>query len=99
MAGMLQLRRYEIKPGELDAFVEWWQGILPVREQYGFSVRFAFVDEAASEFVWGVSHEGDFEEAERVYNASPERAAVLARVGDRVAATHVSMVRVEVAPW
>jgi len=48
----VQLRRYEIKPGEMDAFVSWWHGIAKVREPYGFRVLFGFVDEERNEFVW-----------------------------------------------
>jgi hypothetical protein len=97
MAGM-QLRRYEITPGDMEAFLDWWRDIVPVREQYGFKVRFAFVDEEASQFVWAVSHDGDFAEVERIYYESPERGAVFARMGDWITETHVSMVRVEAEP-
>ena len=97
MAGM-QLRRYEVKPGELDAFVEIWRDLIAPRAKYGFSVRFAFLDDKASQFVWAVSHDGDFEAAEREYLESPERNEVLGRFGDRIEAVHVSMVRVEIEP-
>lgn len=75
----VQLRRYRIEPGRMADFVDWFPTLLPVREQYGFSVRFAYADHALSTFTWATSHEGDeaaFAEAEAVYNASPERAAV-----------------------
>ena len=71
----------------MDAFVAWWPGVLPARQQYGFEVLFAFVDESTNQFVWAVSYEGDegdFDEAEKVYLASPERAAVFAGVPKRV---------------
>ena len=70
----VQLRRYQVKPGEMDDFVKWWPGLLPAREQYGFEVLFAFVDESTNQFVWAVSHEGDsgdFDAAEKTYLASP----------------------------
>jgi hypothetical protein len=95
----VQLRRYEIVPGEMAAFVEWWHTIVPVREQYGFRILFALVDESTNEFTWAVSHDGDFEAVEKVYNASPERAAVFADVPDRIAVHHVSTVAVEHADW
>ena len=95
----VQLRRYRIRPGEMEAFVAWWHGVVPVREQYGFRVLFALVDEPADEFVWAVAHDGDFDEAERVYNASPERAAVFEGTPARIAEAFVSKVVVEHAAW
>ena len=56
----VQLRRYEIKPGEMDDFVAAWRGVVPVREQYGFAVAFAVIDREQNEFVWAVTHDGDF---------------------------------------
>ncbi|HEY3943268.1 MAG TPA: NIPSNAP family protein [Acidimicrobiales bacterium] len=90
----VQLRRYQIVPGEMEAFVAWWRTVRPAREQYGFEVLFAFVDESTNQFVWAVSHEGDFDEAERVYLASPERAAVFAGIPQRIEAPFVTKVRV-----
>ena len=93
----VQLRRYQIKPGEMDGFVKWWPGLLPARKQYGFEVLFAFVDESTNQFVWAVSHEGDsedFDVAEKTYVASPERAAVFAGVPPRVDETFISKVDV-----
>jgi hypothetical protein len=95
----VQLRRYRIKPGEMEAFVEWWHGLVPAREQYGFRVIFALVDDSTNEFVWAVSHDGDFDAAEKVYNASPERAAVFAGVPSRVAESFVAKVTVAHAAW
>jgi len=37
----VQLRRYEIKPGEMEPFLEAVRTAFPVREQYGFGVEFA----------------------------------------------------------
>jgi hypothetical protein len=93
----VQLRRYEIVPGEFDAFLAWFPAIIPVREKYGFKVLFAYGDREASEFVWAVSHDGDFDAALEVYNASPERAKVFEGVPTRVAKMHLSMVD-EVVP-
>jgi hypothetical protein len=92
MSGV-QLRRYEIKPGELREFADAWPDLVPIRRRYGFSVLFAFASEDESEFVWAVSHDGDFEDAERRYYADAERDSVGARVTPHVAAVHVSMVR------
>src|SRR5438105_8207169 len=93
MSGV-QLRRYEIKPGEMDAFLDAWRGILPVREKFGFSVVCAFADAEGSEFTWVVRHDGDFPAAEKDYYASPDRAAAT-NPAAHVAAAHVAMVSPE----
>jgi hypothetical protein len=95
----VQLRRYQITPGEMDAFVEWWPTLLPAREKYGFNVLFAFVDEATNQFVWAVSHDGDFDAVEKVYLDSPERAAVFAGIPRRVDETFISKVNVIHQGW
>jgi antibiotic biosynthesis monooxygenase (ABM) superfamily enzyme len=74
----VQLRRSTVEPGRMAEFVAWFPGILPVREQYGFRVLDAWVDEANDAFVWSVALDGDearFLEVEATYNASAERAA------------------------
>ena len=88
----VQLRRYELVPGEADAFAAWFPGLVPAREKYGFTILFAYLDRENNEFVWAVSHEGDFEAAVEEYNASPERAAVFAGQPKRVAELHLSWV-------
>jgi late competence protein required for DNA uptake (superfamily II DNA/RNA helicase) len=92
----VQLRRYQIVPGEMDAFVAWWPGLVPARQQYGFEVLFALVDGSTNQFVWAVSYEGDeteFDEAEKVYLASPERADMFAGMPKRVAESFVTKVQ------
>jgi len=91
----VQLRRYEIKPGEMDAFLPAVRAAFAVREQYGFAVAFALVDEERNQFVWAVTHDGDFAAAEAEYYASPERAALPMNPADHIADFHVGMVRVE----
>ena len=88
----VQLRRYEIKPGEMDDFVAAWRDVLPVRKQYGFAVAFAVIDREREEFVWAVTHDGDFATDEQAYYASPERAALPANPADHIAAAHVELV-------
>ncbi len=76
-----QLRRYDIAPGRMADMVAWFPGIIPVREQYGFTVDTAYADEEHNQFVWSVSYPGtaeEFETAVAVYNDSPERAALFA---------------------
>ena len=91
----MQLRRYEIKPGEMDQFLAAVRGAFVVREQYGFAVAFALVDEERNEFVWAVTHDGDFVAAEQEYYSSAERAALPANPADHIAVFHVGMVRAE----
>jgi hypothetical protein len=91
----VQLRRYEIKPGEMDQFLTAVRAAFEVREQYGFSVAFALVDDENNQFVWAVTHEGDFAAAEQEYYASPERAALPDNPADHIAVLHVGMVRPE----
>src|SRR5262249_29671266 len=91
----VQLRRYAIKPGEMEAFLEAIRAAFVVREQYGFGIAFALVDEERNEFTWATTHEGDFAVAEAEYYASPERASLPENPADHIAEMHVGMVRVE----
>ena len=78
MTTTVQLRRYVVEPGRMADLVAWFPSIVPVREQFGFRVLEAWVDEANDAFVWSVELDGDearFTEVEATYNASPERAA------------------------
>ena len=99
MAATVQLRRYQIAPGEMDAFVKWWPSLLPARKRYGFEVLFAFVDESTNQFVWAVSHDGDFDAVEKTYLESPERAAVFAGQPQRVKESFVTKVNVVYQGW
>ena len=91
----VQLRRYEIKLGEMEHFLEAVRTAFPVREQYGFGVEFALVDEERNEFTWAVSHDGDFAAAEVEYYESPERAALPVNPADHIAVMHLAMVKAE----
>jgi hypothetical protein len=74
----VQLRRYVMEPGRLDALVAWFPAIVEVREQFGFRVLFALADRERQIFTWAVELDGDlqhFREVEAVYNDSAERAA------------------------
>ncbi|MGT2424718.1 hypothetical protein [Amnibacterium kyonggiense] len=86
----VQLRRYRIVGGELEAFVDWWRSrLLPAREAFGFALETAFVVPETGEFVWAVSAEGDAEAFARIdaaWTASRERAAVFEGVPQRVEA-------------
>ena len=91
----VQLRRYEIKPGEMEAFLDAVRGAFPIREQYGFQIAFALIDEERNEFTWAVTHDGDFAAAEVAYYESPERAALPVNPADHIAVMHVAMVKAE----
>ena len=92
----IQLRRYEVIPEQYDEFVEWFtRAIPPVREQYGFTIEFAYENREQSEFIWAVSVEGDHErfgEINAVYSASPERAAAFEGVPVYTTAQHLDFV-------
>ena len=92
MAGT-QLRRYEIKPGEMDDFLVAWRGVVVIREKFGFRAVFAYVNEEAIEYIWAIAHDGDFEAAAEQYYASQEREAVNQNQVDYIATMHVHMVR------
>jgi len=87
-----QLRRYEIKPGEMDEFLDAWRGVVPIRESFGFRVEFAYVDPEHDQFVWAITHDDDFAAAEAEYYTSPGRAGIAHNPADHIAAMHLSMV-------
>jgi heme-degrading monooxygenase HmoA len=94
----VQFRRYEIVPGQMDAFIEWFPRIAAVREQFGFKIEFAYADRENDEFVWAVSHEGDFDAAFEALSASPERAAAFEGQPNRVTTAHLAMVERVLGP-
>ncbi|MBA2461756.1 MAG: NIPSNAP family protein [Actinobacteria bacterium] len=74
----LYLRIYEIRPGEMAAWLEEWRAhVLPVRRRLGFEVLGAWASEEASTFTWLLGYErpDGFEAANAAYYASPEHAA------------------------
>jgi hypothetical protein len=71
-----QLRIYRIKPGTMVDFVKGWrEHIVPLREQAGFKILYAFEHEQNSEFIWLLSYEGPegYATADAAYQASPGR--------------------------
>ncbi|GMR14250.1 MAG: hypothetical protein BMS9Abin29_2494 [Gemmatimonadota bacterium] len=65
---------YEITSGAMTEFVsEWRTQVVPLRIQAGFDIVGAWSNAATNRFVWIVVHEGDFEEADEAYYASPDR--------------------------
>ncbi len=74
-----QLRDYQVRPGEMDAWLaEWAASIRPLREKFGFQIIGAWRVEAEERFVWilGYEGEGTFEEADRQYYESRDRRAL-----------------------
>lgn len=73
----IQLRRYQLGEGQLDAFLDWWVGsIVPIREALGYQVEFAYHLPETNEIVWAARVDGDrarWDEIEAIYDASPER--------------------------
>ncbi len=92
----LQLRRYQIVPGEYEAFVSWFEeNMPPVRRATGFDVEFAYGVPERNEFVWAVSIPGDraeFERVEAAYLVSPERAAAFDGIPERIAGKEIGFV-------
>jgi hypothetical protein len=74
-----RLRIYEVKPGEMSAWIDEWSGLVrPLRESFGFRVLGAWASEEANTFVWLLSYDGPggYDAADAAYYASPERAAL-----------------------
>jgi hypothetical protein len=97
MADTIQLRRYELVPGEQEAFLRWWQErIVPLRKAHGFDVVFAYLVPDTDEFIWAVSYGGDaaeFEHAEGEYTRSPGRETAFAGMPQRVKSIKVHLVQ------
>lgn len=92
-----QLRRYEIEPGKLDEFVEWFHTLVPARAHYGLTLDFAYADHENSQFVWSTSYDGDlaaFKAVEETYHDSPERVAAYGDYKPPVTKLHVCFVDV-----
>jgi hypothetical protein len=57
------LRRYSIKPGTWEAFLEAWRKVAAIRQRHGFKIVFAFVDREANMFTWAISYRGSIRAA------------------------------------
>ena len=90
----VQLRHYPIKPGQMDRFLNTFPKILAVRETFGFRCLFAFADREKNDFI--ICIEGDLDEAEARYAASPELARVEEETGARELFDRPQMQNVEV---
>lgn len=70
-----ELKRYKIRPGMHDIFLETWQPIVKLRKKHGFVVLFAVFDRESGWFTWAVSHV-DFDAAAARYYKDPDRVAL-----------------------
>jgi hypothetical protein len=62
-----------VKTGAMETWVsEWRDVVLPLRRKFGFEVVGAWTVAEEDRFVWIIGHE-DFEAADDIYYASPER--------------------------
>ena len=89
----VQLRRYTIAPDIMDDWVaEWTAKIRPLRQALGFTVLGAWRVDDSDEFIWLLAYDGPqtWEQAERAYYDSPQRAAL-----DPDPARHITAQRVD----
>ncbi len=74
-----QLRIYRIKKGKMNDWVrEWREGIVPVRERFGYRIEGAWIVRDGNVFVWILSHDAvqTWKDREDEYYASAERLAL-----------------------
>lgn len=74
-----QVRIYEIQLGKMGEFLRAWRnGVVPLRQRFGFSVHGAWIGEDGTSFVWILSHAGPqgFEGSESAYYESSARRAL-----------------------
>jgi hypothetical protein len=75
----IQLREYRIRSGQMDAWIAGWtDGVVPLRQEFGFQILGAWVDRRNNRFTWVVGYSGadGFDAANDRYYASPKRAAL-----------------------
>jgi hypothetical protein len=75
----IQLREYRIRSGQMDAWLAGWtDGVVPLRQEFGFQILGAWVDRPNDRFTWVVGYSGadGFDAANERYYASPKRAAL-----------------------
>jgi NIPSNAP protein len=71
-----QLRRYRIRAGSMDAFIDaWLRGVYPLRCSFGFILAGAWRVQGGDEFVWIIGYDGPegFAAADKRYYESDER--------------------------
>jgi len=92
---VVQLRRYQLAEGTLPDWVSHWrEDVVPLRQEYGFRILFAYADHLNTQFVWAISFDGTAEELavrDREYHSSPEWAARNAGKNKPILSTTVSV--------
>jgi hypothetical protein len=91
---LVQVRTYQIKPGDMEDFVALWRDhIVPARKVHGFEVLGAWNDAEDGTFVWVVGHpapEG-WAVAEKAYYDSPERQGLPGNPADLMDGAHTKV--------
>jgi hypothetical protein len=90
-------RRYGIKKGAWDEFLELWHKIVMMREKYGFKVLYAFSDLEENIFTWSFSLDGDLDEVQSRYYKDPDRVE-LEKIYDSMIDLNVKPVRQLLVP-
>lgn len=89
-----QIRRYKIRPGVMDEFIELFDTQLtPLRARFGFRVESSWRLDETHEFMWIVGHDGPegFAAADQAYYSSPDRDAVSPNPLDLIDEANTSM--------
>lgn len=71
-----QFRRYRVKPGQMQPFLEVFDRVVEARRAHGFEIDGVWYSEEDGIFTWVVSHDGPFDEAVERYYESDERKAI-----------------------
>src|SRR3977135_2068259 len=88
---MTQVRIYTINRGMLDSWIKLFnEKIVPTSAQFGVHVGGAWANPPQNEFIWVRQFES--EEALKVYENSPERAAYTGQTGPHIAKIEVRTV-------
>ncbi len=90
-----QIRMYTINRGMMDTFVKAWKtGVVPLREQAGFTVGGAWVVRETNQFVWILNYTGpkSWEAANEDYYGSPGRKALQPDPASMIARMETHMV-------
>ena len=86
-----QVRIYTINRGMLDSWIKLFnEKIVPTSAQFGIEVIGAWANRPQNEFIWVRTFES--EDALKVYENSPERAAYTGQTGPHIAKIEVRTV-------
>ncbi len=88
-----QLRKYIIRTGKMEQFLSAWrERIVPAREQHGFQVLEAYVEQDKSNFYWILRWDSEvaIAEGENKFLSSPEYQALNKDLGEFITAMETS---------